>query len=286
MLLLATILIRAKPHRSFKANKVLTMPAINQQSIKRRFKLRVMVGRPVDTSEDRPKRKRGGEEEEGTATTKAPRLKYRQFEVIHWSGGKVSALGKRGHPNKEVADKKVDECLRRPCLQFTRTDEIMANPAVSSPTVAFLPTKVLPTKVEVIKDEVEDSDDIHVNGAIDLSPYKAPPLASMDVCTALFAELAIEALHDIRQFYGLDEGSAADCLNDSDLRDDYLLLLSDIADQFRKGASFKYLVGADVSKLFFSARLFQKISRRKDDHAVLHVCNGLLGCFTKAPPSE
>jgi hypothetical protein len=266
MLLLATTLIRAKPHRSFyqsKANKVLTMPAINQQSIKRRFKLRVM-GRPVDTSEDRPKRKREEEEGEGTATTKAPRLKYRQFEVIHWSGGKVSALGKRGHADK---NKKVDECLRRPCLQFTRTDEIMAFP---SPTVAFLPTKV-----EVVKDAVEDSD-----MDVDLSPYK-----EVDVCTTLFAELAIEDLHDIRQFYGLDEGLAVDCLNDSDLRDDYLLLLSDIADQFRKGVSFEYLVGADVSKLFFSARLFQKISRRKDDHAVLHVCNGLLGCFTKAPPS-
>jgi hypothetical protein len=152
--------------------------------------------------------------------------------------------------------------------------------------------KVLPMKVEVIKESVEHSNNVYAAsdgihpGAIDLAPYKAP-LAGIDPVTSLFAELAIEDIHDIRQFYCLDAGSAADCLNGGDLRDDYLLLLSDIADQFRdKGVSFEHLVGADdVSKLFFLARLFQKVSRHKDDHAVTQVYNRVLGCFSKPPPS-
>jgi hypothetical protein len=91
---------------TFKANKALTM-TINQQSVKRCYP-RCIMGLPVavDLSDNRPKQGRDEEEEGEGMATKNARLKYRQFEVIHWSGGNVSTLGKRGRalPTKETKE--------------------------------------------------------------------------------------------------------------------------------------------------------------------------------------
>jgi hypothetical protein len=61
--------------------------------------------------------------------------------------------------------------------------------------------------------------------------------------------------------------------------------MSAIADQREKGISYEDLVGpADVAKVYFSARHFQKASLRISDDEVNQVCNRVLRSFSKAPP--